>query len=130
MEKVKYVVRRVECGEEDEVVELQLVQREGEEEPRGISPWGTMYLNYILDWKREAYDGWRSQGGVDGGLGEYLQNLNERAHEWEERISADMARANGVDEALKERDPMAWVGLMNNCRACAREIIYHDLIYV
>ena len=41
-----------------------------------------------------------------------------------------LAREAGATEALKAADPMEWVGLMNNCRARAEEIIRHELIYV
>ena len=33
-------------------------------------------------------------------------------------------------EALKAADPMKWVGLMNNCKARAEEIVMHEVIYV
>lgn len=35
----------------------------------------------------------------------------------------------GATEELKSRDQMAWVGLMNNCKAKVEEIIFSDLIY-
>ena len=37
-------------------------------------------------------------------------------------------KAAGVTEELKARDQMAWVGLVNNCRARADEIILADLV--
>ena len=40
-----------------------------------------------------------------------------------------MAKAAGATEELKARDQMAWVGLMNNCKARVEEIIRTDLIY-
>ena len=36
-------------------------------------------------------------------------------------IVRQMAEAQGIDEALKARDQMAWVGAMNNIRSAARE---------
>ena len=41
-----------------------------------------------------------------------------------------LAREAGATETLKAADPMKWVGLMNNCKARAEEIIRHELIYV
>jgi len=41
-----------------------------------------------------------------------------------------LMKAAGVTEELKARDQMAWVGLVNNCRARADEIILTDLVYV
>ena len=38
-------------------------------------------------------------------------------------IIQQMAKAQGVDEALKERDQMAWVGAMNNIKSAAKEIM-------
>ena len=41
-----------------------------------------------------------------------------------------MMEAAGATKELKARDQMAWVGLVNNCRARADEIILADLVYV
>ena len=42
---------------------------------------------------------------------------------------AQMARAEGVTEALKATDPLRWTGLMNNLRHSAEEQVLNDLIY-
>ncbi len=39
----------------------------------------------------------------------------------------EMARKQGVTEELKAEDMMKWVGLMNNIRACADEIVLNDM---
>ena len=36
-------------------------------------------------------------------------------------IIQQMAMAQGIDEDLKERDPLAWVGAMNNIKSAAQE---------
>ena len=41
-----------------------------------------------------------------------------------------MAQSEGLTEQLKNTDPMKWVGLMNNFKACAEEVIYNELIFV
>ena len=38
-------------------------------------------------------------------------------------IIRQMAEVQGIDEDLKERDPMAWVGAMNNIKSAALEIM-------
>ena len=38
-------------------------------------------------------------------------------------IIRQMAEAQGIDEDLKVRDPMAWVGAMNNIKSAALEIM-------
>ncbi len=40
-----------------------------------------------------------------------------------------MAKQQGVTEVLKATDQMKWVGLMNNIRACAEEIVMHEVVY-
>ena len=45
------------------------------------------------------------------------------------RLETEMAKSEGVTEALKRQDQMAWVGAMNNIRACAEEIVYAELVY-
>ena len=45
------------------------------------------------------------------------------------RMVSEMATAQGVNEALKERDPMAWVGAMNSLKAQAEEIVLNELVY-
>lgn len=42
-------------------------------------------------------------------------------------IIQQMAKAQGVDEALKERDQMAWVGAMNNIKSAAKEIMWESV---
>ena len=46
-----------------------------------------------------------------------------------DRLLPQMMEAAGVTEELKARDQMAWVGLVNNCKAKVEEIIYSELIY-
>ena len=46
-----------------------------------------------------------------------------------ERLPSQMAAREGVTEALKAEDPMAWVGKMENIRSRAEEIVLRELIY-
>ena len=46
-----------------------------------------------------------------------------------ELITNQMAKAQGITEALKAQDQMAWVGAMNNIRSAAEEIVLSELIY-
>ena len=41
----------------------------------------------------------------------------------------EMAKKQGVTEELKATDMMRWIGLMNNIRACANEIVLNDIVY-
>ena len=45
------------------------------------------------------------------------------------RMTRQMAAAEGVNEALKACEPMAWVGRMNSIHHRAEETILEELIY-
>jgi len=45
------------------------------------------------------------------------------------RLIEEMAERQGLTEQLKATDQMAWVGMMNNIQACAREVVNGKLIY-
>ena len=46
-----------------------------------------------------------------------------------ERLTAQLSRAEGLTEALKAADPLAWVQRMNSIQARVRELVNHELIY-
>ena len=46
-----------------------------------------------------------------------------------DRLIEQMKEAHGVTEELKMQNQMAWVGRMNNIRACAEEIVYKIILY-
>ncbi len=58
-----------------------------------------------------------------------IEEVDEQANEQLEQMIPKMALAEGVTEGLKALDPIRWVGLMNNLKACAEESILSDLIY-
>ena len=47
-----------------------------------------------------------------------------------DRLTEQLAEKQGVTEEMKATDQMKWVGLMNNCKAQAEEVILSELIYV
>ena len=44
-------------------------------------------------------------------------------------IIRQMAEAQGIDEDLKARDPMAWVGAMNNIHNAAEEVVMQEVVF-
>ena len=66
---------------------------------------------------------------TSGSLWPYLEELNHQAQKRWERLTSQMAAREGVTEALKAEDPMAWVGKMENIRSRAEEIVLQELIY-
>lgn len=70
-----------------------------------------------------------SQLLTSGKLGTHLVEIDNSANDMMERLVKQMEKAQGVTEQLKADDMLKWVGLMNNIRACAEEIVLNDLIY-
>lgn len=66
---------------------------------------------------------------TSGKLNGYLANIDRQADKMFSRLVKQMAEAEGVTEALKAADPMAWVGRMCNIRNCATEIVTDEIIY-
>jgi dsDNA-specific endonuclease/ATPase MutS2 len=64
-----------------------------------------------------------------GTLNQHLEQIDREANEMMERLTEQMAKAEGLTEQLKAEDQMAWVGAMNNIKARAEEIVLNDLIY-
>lgn len=64
-----------------------------------------------------------------GKLNEYLNDVEIHAHEELDRIVLSMAKQDGTNDALKATDLQKWIGLMNNYRHCAAEIVREDWVY-
>ena len=65
---------------------------------------------------------------TSGKLNSHLAEIEQTAQKMVEQTVAQMARAEGVTEELKETDPLRWTGLMHNFRHSAEEMVLNDLI--
>ena len=59
----------------------------------------------------------------------HLREIDETASSRLEQMLPVLAKEAGATEQLKASDPLAWVGLMNSCKAQAEETILSELIY-
>mgnify|MGYP001772341760 CR=1 FL=1 len=96
------------------------------EEPRPMGKWGRMHRDYLREHKPIQYNCLL----LSGKLWTYLADLNEQAQDRLERMIDQMKVSEGISEALKASDPMAWVQRMNNIRARAEEIVQEEMICV
>ena len=83
-------------------------------------------MTYLKENKKALY----SIMLMDGILNSHLHDVDEQANIILEQTVKAFAEADGCDEQLKTANQIKWVGLMNNCRHCAEEIIFKELIYV
>ena len=63
-----------------------------------------------------------------GKLNEHLHQIDEECHQMMDRLVEQIKEQQSVTEELKMQDQMAWVGRMNNIRACAEESIEKMII--
>ena len=96
------------------------------EESRPIGKWGRMHRDYLREHKPIQYNCLL----LSGKLWTYLADLNEQAQDRLERMIDQMKVSEGITEALKASDPMAWVQHMNNIRARTEETVREELIFV
>ena len=89
------------------------------EENRPIGRFGRMRREYL----REHYPIRFDDLCLAGELWTYLADLNEQAQSRLEVIIEQMKASEGVTEALKANDQMAWVGAMNSIRNRAEEMM-------
>lgn len=97
---------------------------EAPEAPR-IGKYGTMRHQYLRNHHHGIFDGLL----LNGTLNAHLEEIDRQANEMMERLTLQMAQREGVTEALKAEDQMAWVAAMNNIKNRAEEIVLHELIY-
>ena len=94
------------------------------DEKKPIGVWGERYRRYLKEHRRSIYD----ELLLNGTLDDHVAEIDRQAEEMFERLTAEMAKQEGVTEQLKASDQMAWIGTMNNIRARAEETIRAKII--
>ena len=67
---------------------------------------------------------------MTGELTAHLNQVDQEVRGRVESLMKQMTEKQGVTEQLKMQDQMKWVGLMNNIKACAEEIVLQELVYM
>lgn len=96
---------------------------DGKRYPDPVEPiygeWGAKKLRELKKYIPEEYQ----KLVVAGELNAYLNREEEQRQDMIEGIVRQLAQHDGVTEELKNRNPMEWVGLMNNYRHTAEELL-------
>lgn len=90
-----------------------------------LGKYALLRRSYLKQHRRVTYTNLLTTGK----LNQHLMETEQEALSRMEQITAQMAKAEGVTEELKARDPMRWTGLMNNLRHAAEETVLSELIY-
>ena len=93
--------------------------------PQAIGHYGRMRLNYLQEHRPGLY----TRLILSGTLYEHLAEIDQTSRRQMEQIISQIAQTEGVDEELKAKDQLAWIGRMNSIRQRADEIILAELIY-
>ena len=90
-----------------------------------IGKYGLLRKRYLEEHKC----GWYSSLLLTGKLDEHLAKIDHSCNERIELIMNQLARREGITEALKATDQMEWVRRMNCIQARAEEIVLSELVY-
>ena len=89
-----------------------------------VGIWGQRHYQYLKENKATMVNVMR----MNGTLKQYLREVDEQAEEMLYGLVRQMAKDEGVNEAIKRQDQMLWVQRMNSIRNRAEEIVLKDLI--
>lgn len=104
------------------VGDYYLIAGDDEPEQKPIGIWGQRHLRYLKNHRKVLYPNLLTSGRSNI----YLADIDRQAEEMFERLTRQMAIAEGVTEELKADNQMAWVG---SIRDRAAEIINTKIIY-
>ena len=100
------------------------LQTEKENKPIGL--WGQRHKRYLQEHKRAFYTTLLTSGKLNS----YLADIDERAQDMFSRLVKEYVDRQGVTERLKVENQLLWVQTMNNIRACVREVVDREIIYL
>ena len=91
-----------------------------------IGKYGRLHKKFL----KQNYPAYYSTLRMSGKLFDYLQEIDSKAKNELDRLILLLAEKQGVTEKLKAENQFEWIGLMNNIKAQAEEIIYTEIVYV
>ena len=90
-----------------------------------LGKYGRMRQRYLKEHRSPIY----TAMFLRGTLFEHLAEIDRICNTQVEQIITQMAEREGVTEAMKASDQLAWVEKMNNIQNRAEEIILAELVY-
>ncbi len=96
-----------------------------ESEQQPIGKYGRMRKRYLKEYRCVLYTNLLVADKLD----QHLAEIDKACEERMELLTSQMAKREGVTEALKAANQMEWVHRMNSIRNRAEEIVLHELVY-
>ena len=91
-----------------------------------LNKYGRVRLKFLKENRKAEY----TIMFINGTLNKHLKEIQETAEERIEVIIEQLKQKNSLTEDMKNTDQLYWVGMMNNYRNTAEEIVLNELIYV
>lgn len=91
-----------------------------------LNKYGRLRLDYLKNHKKAEY----AILFMDNKLTEHLEEVQEIATKRVEEIIQSLKEQSNLTEEMKNTDQLYWVGMMNNFKDQAEEIVLKELIYV
>lgn len=91
-----------------------------------LNRYGRLRLEYLKKNKKAEY----TILFMDNKLTEHLEEIQETAAKRVEEIIKSLKEESSLTEEMKNTDQLYWVGIMNNFKNQAEEIVLKELIYV
>ena len=96
------------------------------EKEQTIGLFGRQHLDYLKQHCKVTYINLLTSGSLNA----YLADIDRQAQERFYRLIEGMKQTQGITERLKEENALEWTGRLGNIRACAREIVNDEIIYI
>ena len=91
-----------------------------------LNKYGRLRLDYLKNHKKAEY----AILFMDNKLTDHLEEIQEIATKRVEEIIKSLKEQSNLTEEMKNTDQLYWVGMMNNFKNQAEEILLKELIYV
>ena len=95
-------------------------------EKENLGKYAYLRLNYLKQHKRGLYMSLKMKGELISHIAEVQATASQQVEE----LIKKLAEKENVTEALKTENQMEWVGIMNNLRNIAEELVSNEIIYV
>jgi len=102
-----------------------LTIRECSQNPRTVGKYGLLRKTYLKNHCPVQYQ----ELLFNGKLNDHLADIDEAATDRFNRLTDQLAKAQGITEALKAKNMLLWIQKMNAVREQTDEIVLRELVY-
>ena len=98
---------------------------DGDEDEAPLGKYGLLRQTFL----QEHHHGTYTSMLLTGRLMPHLREIDSQCRERVDSMVEALKRQNGVDEAMKARDQMGWLGAVNSFIQQAEEVVLAEIVY-